>query len=216
MRVTALDVRNSGDTQGGRDRVVGYGAFAMEFAAAARHSDVDRARLLDAARASLSFGAENGRAMRAGLGSGLSPSLTAMRAVFVTIGIGGKLRGCHGSVIAQKPLLLDVVANAYKAAFEDRRFGPLTVEELAAAGPWNLCAVDPASYSLCRRGRSPAPTQAGRRRADPAERGPERLVPAKCLGPRPETWTILKAVEAEGGSGSRSLVGESAPFPLHR
>ena len=88
---------------------------------------------LDAARASLSFGAENGRAMRAGLGSGLSPSLTAMRAAFVTISTGGKLRGCHGSVIAQKPLLLDVVANAYKAAFEDRRFGPLTVEELAAA-----------------------------------------------------------------------------------
>ena len=133
MRVTALDVRNSGDTRGDRDRVVGYGAFAMEYAATARLSDGDRALLLDAARASLSFGAENGRAMRVTPGSGLSPALTAIRASFVTITIGGKLRGCRGSVIAQRPLLLDVVTNTYKAAFEDRRFDPVTVEELAAA-----------------------------------------------------------------------------------
>ena len=32
LRVTALDVRNSGDTSGTKDRVVGYGAFAMEYA----------------------------------------------------------------------------------------------------------------------------------------------------------------------------------------
>ena len=32
LRVTALDVRNSGDTHGPRDRVVGYGSFAFEYA----------------------------------------------------------------------------------------------------------------------------------------------------------------------------------------
>ncbi len=29
LRVQALDLRNSGDTAGGRDQVVGYGAFAL-------------------------------------------------------------------------------------------------------------------------------------------------------------------------------------------
>ena len=133
LRVTALDVRNSGDTHGGKERVVGYGAFAMEYAEAARLSDGDRARLLDAARAALAFGAENGRPMRARIAGGLSPALTAMRASFVTVRVGGKLRGCWGSVTAREPLLLDVVANAYKAGFEDPRFGPVAKEELADA-----------------------------------------------------------------------------------
>ena len=131
LRVTALDVRNSGDTRGGRDRVVGYGAFAMEYTGAARISDDDRARLLAAARASLAFGVENGRAPKATLAAGLSPSLTAMRASFVTLKTGGELRGCVGSVGARRPLLLDVAANAYKAGFADPRFGPLTREELS-------------------------------------------------------------------------------------
>ena len=34
---------------------------------------------------------------------------------------------------AQEPLLLDVVANAYKAGFEDPRFGPMTKDELSDA-----------------------------------------------------------------------------------
>ena len=130
LRVTALDVRNSGDTRGGRNRVVGYGAFAMEYTGAARVSDEDRARLIAAARASLAFGVENGRAPKATLGAGLSPSLTAMRASFVTLKIGDNLRGCVGSVGARRPLLVDVAANAYKAGFADPRFGPLTREEI--------------------------------------------------------------------------------------
>ena len=132
LRVTALDVRNSGDTRGGRDRVVGYGAFAMEYTATARIADDDRASLVAAARASLAFGVENGRAPKASLAPGLSPSLAAMRASFVTLKIGGKLRGCVGSVAARRPLLLDVAANAYRAGFADPRFGALTREELEA------------------------------------------------------------------------------------
>ena len=133
LRVTALDVRNSGDTSGSRDRVVGYGAFAMEDAETARIPDEDRKRLLDTARASLAFGADKGRPMHAALGTGLSPSTAAMRASFVTLRIAGRLRGCWGSSEAQRPLLLDVAANAYKAGFEDPRFGPVSKEELAGA-----------------------------------------------------------------------------------
>lgn len=130
LRVTHLDVRNSGDTRGGRDRVVGYGAYAMEYADGARIAESDRNQLLDAARFALRFGVENGRPPQAELGQGLSQSLTAMRASFVSLKIAGRLRGCIGSVIAHQPLLLDVIANAYKAGFGNQRFGPLTEDEL--------------------------------------------------------------------------------------
>ena len=133
LRVTALDIRNSGDTQGRRDRVVGYGAFAMEYAEAARIGERDRARLLAGARRSLLYGAKHGRAPQIRLSPGLPPSLTAMRASFVTLKIGGRLRGCMGSVGAHRSLLLDVAANAWKAGFGDPRFGPATMEELARA-----------------------------------------------------------------------------------
>ena len=130
LRVTALDVRNSGDTSGTKDRVVGYGAFAMEYAESARLSDDDRDRLLHAARAALAFGAEYGRPMAAALDAGLPPSLKAMRASFITLRIGDELRGCCGTVTAREPLLLDVAANAYKAGFDDPRFGPMRAAEL--------------------------------------------------------------------------------------
>ena len=60
----------------------------------------------------------------------LSPALRAMRASFITLRIGGELRGCCGTVTAREPLLLDVAANAYKAGFDDPRFGPMTAAEL--------------------------------------------------------------------------------------
>jgi MEMO1 family protein len=131
LRVTHLDVRNSGDTKGGRDRVVGYGAYSMEYAETARISDADRKVLLDATKQALEYGVKNGRAPSVDYGPGVSKSLTAMRASFVSLKIAGRLRGCIGTVIAHQPLLPDVVANAYKAGFGDPRFGPLTMEELA-------------------------------------------------------------------------------------
>jgi MEMO1 family protein len=130
LRVTHLDIRNSGDTRGGRDRVVGYGAYAMEYAETARISDADRQVLLGATMQALKFGVENGRAPSVDYGPGVSKSLTAMRASFVSLKIAGRLRGCIGTVVAHQALLPDVVGNAYKAGFGDPRFGPLTLEEL--------------------------------------------------------------------------------------
>ncbi len=129
LRVTALDVRNSGDTYGNRDRVVGYGAFALEYAETARLGEKDRRQLIDAARFGVRFGLENNRPPSVGLGDGLSPALTAHRASFVTLTLDGRLRGCIGTVIAHRPLLPDVIENAYKAAFGDPRFKRLTAEE---------------------------------------------------------------------------------------
>jgi len=63
----------------------------------------------------------------------IPPSVDRLReagAAFVTLTVRGALRGCIGSLIAHRPLLEDVRANALAAAFEDPRFPPLDASEL--------------------------------------------------------------------------------------
>jgi len=48
------------------------------------------------------------------------------RASFVTIELGGHLRGCIGMLEACRPLVEDVAQNAHSAAFKDPRFPPLS------------------------------------------------------------------------------------------
>lgn len=57
-------------------------------------------------------------------------SLREQRSCFVTLNRGGALRGCIGHLEAVQPLVLDVVENAYSAAFRDPRFSPLGQDEL--------------------------------------------------------------------------------------
>ena len=62
--------------------------------------------------------------------SDFSSELQEKRGTFVTLTIGGQLRGCIGHIIAIQPLYLDVIDNAVNAAFEDPRFEPLAEDEL--------------------------------------------------------------------------------------
>ncbi|MBD3397460.1 TIGR00296 family protein [Candidatus Micrarchaeota archaeon] len=55
---------------------------------------------------------------------------TEPRGVFVTLRMGGHLRGCIGFALPMFPLGLAVVRSAIAAAFDDPRFPPLTGEEL--------------------------------------------------------------------------------------
>jgi AmmeMemoRadiSam system protein A len=55
--------------------------------------------------------------------------LQEIRSTFVTLEIDGELRGCIGSLEASLPLVTDVVRSAYKAAYEDPRFPPVSAEE---------------------------------------------------------------------------------------
>ena len=55
--------------------------------------------------------------------------LNERRGVFVTLEIGGRLRGCIGDLSGRLPLILGIRENAIKAAFEDPRFDPLTASE---------------------------------------------------------------------------------------
>jgi AmmeMemoRadiSam system protein A len=58
-----------------------------------------------------------------------NPTLKENGASFVTLTQNGKLRGCIGSLKAQRPLIEDIISNAKNAAFRDPRFAKLTREE---------------------------------------------------------------------------------------
>lgn len=127
LNAELLDLRNSGDTAGGRGRVVGYGAFAF-WEGAPRFTAEHGRTLLGIAHNSIEAAlgaAPSGRLPEA---SWLKPQ----RASFVTLTQDGRLRGCIGSLEAQRPLGEDVSHNARAAALSDPRFAPLTRAELAA------------------------------------------------------------------------------------
>ena len=55
--------------------------------------------------------------------------LDAPGATFVTLTCAGALRGCIGSLVAERALRADVESNALAAAFSDPRFPPLSAHE---------------------------------------------------------------------------------------
>ncbi|HEY3800431.1 MAG TPA: AmmeMemoRadiSam system protein B [Caulobacteraceae bacterium] len=134
LRVTALDVRNSGDTQGDLSRVVGYGSYAFEYAHAARIDDDSRAMLLGLAREVVRQGVARGQAPQININGVLPRAVMAQRATFVTLTIGGHLRGCRGSIVASRSLLADVADNAFNSGFGDPRFPQVSEAELSQLG----------------------------------------------------------------------------------
>jgi len=129
LKPKLLDCRNSGDTAGGKDQVVGYASFAFSSGPSRYEAEHGR-RLLQIARASLSAALGAG-ADSPGPQAADEPWLKEWRASFVTLMQGKELRGCVGTLDAQRPLAQDVSANACAAAFQDTRFKPLTQEEFA-------------------------------------------------------------------------------------
>ncbi len=134
LKPKLLDCRNSGDTAGGKNQVVGYASFALA-AEGARYGAEHGKKLLQIARASISGALSAdadpppGSALSAQVAA--EPWLKEWRASFVTLQQTGELRGCVGALEAQRPLGADVAANARAAAFQDTRFKPLAGDELA-------------------------------------------------------------------------------------
>ena len=122
-----LDLRNSGDTAGGKGQVIGYASFAFSEGDAKFGAEHGRT-LLRLARASI--GAALGNNSEPGIPDDLW--LRIARATFVTLKKEGDLRGCMGSLETSRPLGEDVIANARAAAFQDPRFPPLAREEFEA------------------------------------------------------------------------------------
>lgn len=84
--------------------------------------------LFRTARQSIEHGLTYGRAPHIDL-QNYPPLLCEKTATFVTLHLAGALRGCVGHLEAIQPLIADVNANAYAAAFQDIRFARLSADE---------------------------------------------------------------------------------------
>jgi AmmeMemoRadiSam system protein A len=89
----------------------------------------ERRALLEVAQASIEHGLRLGRALPVDPAC-YPEALREPRATFVTLHLEGRLRGCVGSLEAQRPLVADVAESAWSAAFRDPRFDPLDRAEL--------------------------------------------------------------------------------------
>jgi AmmeMemoRadiSam system protein B/AmmeMemoRadiSam system protein A len=128
LHAVKLDVRNSSETAGDPERVVGYAAFAFTSERTPDQPDTDKGTtLLKLARSEIAskLGHEVPFATQASW-------LAEPGASFVTLTRQGELRGCIGTLEAHRPLGVDVRENAVAAAFRDPRFMPLTRDEFDA------------------------------------------------------------------------------------
>jgi AmmeMemoRadiSam system protein A len=90
-------------------------------------ADDEKRELLRIARATLR---EHGYSGRIPPGKPHRESLVAPAAVFVSLHRGGELRGCIGSIEADRPLYRAIQEMAVSAATRDPRFSPLDADEL--------------------------------------------------------------------------------------
>lgn len=122
LAVKRIDLRNSGDTAGDKNRVVGYGAYVIE--------PLDhRQLLLNLAKNSIVHGLQTGTPLAVNAAD-YPKELTENRATFVTLEKHHQLRGCIGMLEAIRSLVVDVAENAFSAAFQDPRFQPLAAHEI--------------------------------------------------------------------------------------
>ena len=123
LGIKLLGACNSGDTAGGKGKVVGYSAFALHEPGAQVSLDEAGKTLLGIARAAIEsklFGSAK---------TFDGAWLRQIGASFITLTREGALRGCIGSLQAARPLGGDVAENAIAAAFRDPRFPPVTAAE---------------------------------------------------------------------------------------
>ena len=130
LPVKLLAACNSGDTAGGKGRVVGYSAFAAHEGGEVSLGHAGETLL------SIARGAIEGKLIDKAQPAFDFPWLGQAGATFVTLTREGRLRGCIGSLAPQRPLGADTAENALGAAFRDPRFPALTREE------WPRCRVE--------------------------------------------------------------------------
>ena len=131
LEIRLLDACNSGDTAGGKDRVVGYSSFALEEEGTAPALDEAGMTLLALARDAI-----ESRLLDRNSNPVSAAWLGQAGATFVTLMKDGALRGCIGSLQPARALGADVADNACGAAFRDPRFPAMSKEE------WSSCRVE--------------------------------------------------------------------------
>ncbi len=128
-----VDYRNSGDTAGDKDSVVGYSAIVFytepEQFRAEVVNETEQKFLTKLARDTVDMYVKDKKTPEVDEAD-LTGSLKEVRGCFVTLNKEGNLRGCIGHIIPQRPLWECVVENAVNAATADPRFMPVTPDEL--------------------------------------------------------------------------------------
>ncbi|MFQ5922041.1 MAG: AmmeMemoRadiSam system protein A, partial [Anaerolineales bacterium] len=128
-RISLLRYSNSGDVENGdRARVVGYGAVMLWHYAAPKLTTDQQSMLLNLAREAVATYIHSGEVPEEPL---TGPEFERLSAVFVTLRLGGELRGCIGQVRADTPLFQAVREKAIAAATGDPRFPSLLEQELS-------------------------------------------------------------------------------------
>jgi AmmeMemoRadiSam system protein A len=140
LEIKLIDYCNSGDSPyGGKDEVVGYHAIAMiekkqvseskkEAAMEFSFTEEEKSQLFTIAKNSIKSMLNDQK--RISIDEKTMPSkFKKQLGAFVTLKIGGSLRGCIGRFISSDPLYEVVRASAISSAFEDPRFSPLTKQE---------------------------------------------------------------------------------------
>jgi AmmeMemoRadiSam system protein A len=130
LSLKLLSACNSGDTAGGKDRVVGYSAFGL-YQGGGVSLDEAGSTLLSIARNSIESSLLNKPRLEHSC-----PWLGQTGATFVTLTKNDALRGCIGSLEPARALGEDVAQNALGAAFRDPRFPAMTAAE------WPQCRVE--------------------------------------------------------------------------
>ncbi|MDP6977741.1 MAG: AmmeMemoRadiSam system protein B [Myxococcota bacterium] len=128
LRPTTVDLRNSGDTAGPRDGVVGYGAYLLKPETSNDASSPSRS-LKRFALECIEHGLDHEQRPPKIAERDLPDEWRTPRACFTTLRLAGELRGCMGSFDVTQSLAMNVARTACRAAFEDPRFGPLSREE---------------------------------------------------------------------------------------
>lgn len=129
-----VDYKNSGDTAGDKNRVVGYASIAflerkeMTETMKGTISAEDRAALLRLARSAIEAKLVSGKEVERP--NPVPAIFNESRGGFVTLHKHGQLRGCIGTIEPVYPLIECVEKNAQNAAFRDPRFRALTADEL--------------------------------------------------------------------------------------
>ena len=248
MKVETIDLRNSGDTAGTKDRVVGYGAWAFYDNPATKtksvplnirlkRKDEEAPRqqpagdfeqqtkqllaehgehLLALADHSIRYALEHGKPMSLDL-KAEPAALQTEGASFVTLKTATKqLRGCIGSPVAHQPLALDVAANAYKAAFKDPRFKPVSADEYDSLH-LSISVLSPqAPMEIRDEADLLSQLRPGNRRPCDRRRRAPGAVPARRVGTIAGSETLPRPFEAKGGHGGKPLVGRFPRQPVHR
>jgi MEMO1 family protein len=131
-RSRLLDCRNSGDTAGDKEHVVGYAAVAFYAPGPETVAAEERKFLLGLARTALTTVAASHTSTAPAVNvADLPPTLKQNRACFVTLTKQGQLRGCIGHILPQAPLYRAVFDNAQNAAIRDWRFSPVQPDEVS-------------------------------------------------------------------------------------